>query len=138
MSLVVRFTGGYSDSIPPGSDAASFSGAEDLDFGVRHGWKRSRTIQPFVGGGLAVLCGSSTLQFDAPWWYGGHGYVQVWSSTAAGPFVDAGFYHPFREKWTVGVLFTYNQGHGSLNGKDIEIGGFQVHFLIGRSFERKS
>jgi hypothetical protein len=132
VSIAVRLAFGYSNTFPKEADpASSFSGSYDIDFGLRKVWTHSKRIQPFVGGGVAVVGASTTIDF------GDGTYYQNWWSTAVGPFVDAGCYVPIGEKWYTGVLLSYTKGAGDLYGQKIEMGGPQVAFLIGRRWGKQ-
>jgi hypothetical protein len=56
VSIVTRMAFGYSGALPIGADpSASFSGSWDIDLGLRHVWCRFKTLQPFVGAGVALI-----------------------------------------------------------------------------------
>ncbi len=132
LSVVTRTTIAYSGAIPAGADPqATFSGAWDFDLGLRRTLNLHGRVLPFVGGGLAVVGASTTVQINTPY---GAVYDQNWSSTTIGPFVDAGFYLPLRSNWHTGILLTYTRGKGNLNNQGIEMGGLQAAFLIGKTW----
>ena len=132
VSIVTRLAFGYSGALPIGADpSASFSGSWDIDAGLRHEWTRFDAIQPFIGGGVALVGGSTTVQIRT---HPGAFYYQNWSQTTASPFLEAGFYLPLRNNWHTGVLVSYTGGKGQINGNGIELGCTQVAFLIGKSW----
>ena len=135
VSIAARMAFGYSGALPIGADPwASFSGSWDIDLGLRHVWRRFKTIQPFIGAGLGLVGASTTVQVRT---HPGAFYYQNWDSTTAGPFVETGFYVPLRRGLHTGVLITYARGKGQLNGNGIELGGTQVAWLIGKSWGGK-
>jgi len=132
VSVVTRMALGYSGALPIGADpSASFSGSWDIDAGLRHEWTRFKTIQPFIGGGVALVGASTTVQIRT---HPGAFYYQNWHEMTTGPFLEAGFYLPLRNNWHTGVLVSYTRGKGQINGNGIELGGTQVAFLIGKSW----
>ncbi len=135
VSLVVRLTGGYSGALPIGADPrASFSGSWDIDVGLRRVWSRHGALQPFVGGGLALVGASTTIQIRTPY---GDIYDQNWHSTTVGPFVEAGCYFLTRGNWHTGILIAYTKGEGNLNNQGLQMGGLQMALLLGKSFGAK-
>jgi hypothetical protein len=135
VSLVARLAGGYSGTLPVGADPrASFSGSWDFDVGLRRVWGRPGKLQPFVGGGLAVVGASTTIQIRIG---SGAIYEQNWHPTTVGPFLEAGCYFPIRGNLHTGVLISYTKGEGNLNNHGLELGGIQTALLIGKSWGAK-
>jgi hypothetical protein len=135
VSFVTRLAFGYSGALPIGADPrASFSGSWDIDVGLRRVWSRPGTLQPFVGGGLALVGASTTIQIRTKY---SAVYVQNWHPTTVGPFVEAGCYFPIRGNWHTGILISYTKGEGNLNNHGLEMGGIQAAVLIGKTWDAK-
>jgi hypothetical protein len=132
LSLMTRLEFESSGARPIGADPqVNFSESWDFDIGVRYVWSRRGSVQPFVGGGLALVIGNNYIR-RGPWFSPAN-----WSFTTVGPSVDAGCFFPIRGNWHAGVLVSYSKGQGNMNGQGIEMGGIQTAVLIGKTWGAK-
>ena len=90
----------------------------ELCIGVRKLFELTKTMRPYVGGGLAHIRGKFTN-------------ISSDDDSGAGFWVNTGFYYAFANHLNIGIDLRYSRAEISLFGKDVDAGGFSAGLTAG-------
>jgi len=116
------------DNAPPYAD---YSETYELSLGLRRyaNWGR---FEPYVGAGAALIGGSVIDSGDAYGWYWVN---EVDDDFAWGWYAEGGVLAPLNPVFTLGLALRWSDAAAAeLLGRDVELGGLSVLFLIGARF----
>jgi opacity protein-like surface antigen len=121
----------YSSHAPDGApDFIDESGTYELSLGLRR-YTVIGEVEPWIGGGVALLGGSvSSFESGDGWYWGAYEDDAAW-----GWYLDAGVQVPLSQVITLGLAVRYTEGSDlELYGEDLESGGTSVLLLVGTRF----
>lgn len=113
----------YSPATPrhPGI-RGEYSGAYEINFGIRKIWDPWRRVQLHAGGGVGLF-GASTSE-----WVDGLGFYQRDNKSAVGFWGNAGFYWLFSDAHFGGMAVQYSKANIRLFNQPLGVGG--THLLV--------
>ena len=119
----------YSSKIPElVSSRGDFSGTYELNLGLRKVWDSRPRFQPYVGGGAALVGGSTTTQL------GRRDYTQEDNDAGLGYWLGTGFYWMVSDSFHTGVNVQYTHAEITLFDRELSTGGLHVNILLGTSW----
>jgi len=104
----------------------NFAGTYEFNIGARKVWERWSRTQPFLGGGVSVLGGSTTTHVS------GTIYAQEGHNARPGEWGEAGLYWLVGRHWHTGFRVEYSYGTITLFSESLNAGGVHVMALLGR------
>lgn len=129
LSVAGQFLLSYSSNIPAfAGSSGDFSGTYEFNFGLRKVWDGRRRFHPFVGGGAALVGGSTTTQVDRRL------YSQDDNDSGFGYWLGAGFYWKVSGSFHTGVNIQYTHADITLFDRQLSSGGLHVNILLGTSW----
>lgn len=129
VSLCLQVLTTYAEE-PPGVPNATgdYSGAWELNLGVRKVIPLSHHFSAFLGGGVGVMGASVSSWFDFGYF---SGQVYEDSDFTVGGWGGAGLYYHFSEHWHVGAEAQYSYAEIELFDHRLNAGGFHALALVG-------
>ncbi|WP_428624409.1 outer membrane protein [Sedimenticola sp.] len=118
VSFAVDAVGSHEDSVSGNLDE---TGTGELDIGIRKIWEISGSdIQPYVGGGLALMSAEQRRL----------GLAKQ-DDDVVGAWLGAGAYWNLGERLQVGLDVRYSRGEVTLYDEDVDAGGVNAGAFIG-------
>ncbi len=102
-----------------------YSGAYELNAGLRKVFNPEGVIQPHVAGGIGMIGAATTTQVDRDLFY------QEENKSGFGYWGSAGFYWLFSDDLHTGIVLQYSRSNATLFGHRIGVGGVHVLFCFG-------
>ena len=129
VSLCTQLLVTYADSPPdlPGA-FGDYSGAWEINLGVRKVFPVSQPISLFLGGGVSFLGASSSSWLDFGW---GGGQVYEDSDSTVGFWCSGGVYWNLSRHFHLGLELQYSQGEITLFHQELSAGGFHALGMFG-------
>ncbi len=119
----------YSSNIPEfAGSSGDYSGTYEFNFGLRKVWDRRPQFHPFLGGGAALVGGSTTTQVDR------RVYSQDDNDSGFGYWLGAGFYWKISDSFHTGLNIQYTHADITLFDRQLSSGGLHVNILLGTSW----
>ncbi len=91
----------------------------ELNIGIRKFWDSSR-LQPFIGGGLAII----RAKIDFASWI-------VYDDTGAGIWAECGLRYLITDQFSLGLDLRYSWAEVTLFGEDTNAGGAHAGIILG-------
>jgi hypothetical protein len=129
VSVAAQFLLTYASSRPHLQNfVGNQSGTYEFNLGLRKVWDDWQPVQPFLGGGLAIIGGSTSSFIDF-----GHESASVTEDhdIAVGVWLGTGFYWPFSPHWHTGLALQYSTAEIDLFAHHLDAGGVHVMLLFG-------
>ena len=119
----------YSSKIPGfvGS-LGDYSGSYEFNLGLRKVWDGRPKFHPFLGAGVSLAGGSTTVQVDR------FDYVQPDNDSGVGYWLGTGFYWKVSESFHTGLNVQYTRADITLFDRKLNAGGFHANILLGTSW----
>lgn len=108
----------------------------ELSFGVRKIWTPTRTLRPYIGGGVTRISAEATghftiVVFDPPVNFTLEMIVGPEDDDAIGPWVGGGLYWTLGDAFNIGLDLRYSSAEVSLFDVDADAGGTHAGLMLG-------